>query len=707
MCLGNGGDVQSRSYGQTGFERAGDGRNDRKYMEGEFSYGPNLPFRNLGPRGQDKHRLLDYTKRTGGPDFAAKNLEANLATMNNSPQTGKADGKVEDTIPREGVPTLPQDKKHQSTKPNQSASEGPSPEVEDPVASNQVVPIETKKLALASTTESSRKWVMAEAIPSSGSAAVTLSKIGGGKHESKSQASGSRSLMRSGHKNVGQPVKSVQKGDRRTRPIAHARFDDREARLVTEKTIDVSSEDDTQIRESSSVLDASVRKEELDSASGGSMQDSKLITPENQPALEEMEDPGPWLTTFDNVHNTQDWSTAQEPSTTVEVASRPIHIIGHNKYGNFFAQSLANSGKSVIFLMSRPLAIQDWHDAGETVRLLRNGEIESTPGIAFEPAVEDSSQRNYGETIENPDTVIENLIVASHPGMMLASLRRVAHRLRPYSTVMFCENGLGIVDLVDKHVFPDPNKRPHYILANLDHDLREGRGRFDVAEARGGTLSCTKLPKVVTERFDEDSPTIQRKYFDWPASSKYLIGALLQAPDLNTKTLGHKSFHRQQLMNVAMHTLIDSVSVAFDVKCKDLLFNFSISQYMQKVLEEISRIICALPEIDTIPQAKRDFSVKRMQVQTRCILFHIGDRYTDFHADLREGKRRTGMNFYAGYLLGRAKEMNIQAPVLEALMLLVEGKQQYYSRKARSHIPFDFSAVRRVPSGQKADDGKV
>jgi len=160
-------------------------------------------------------------------------------------------------------------------------------------------------------------------------------------------------------------------------------------------------------------------------------------------------------------------------------------------------------------------------------------------------------------------------------------------------------------------------------------------------------------------------------------------------------------------MRIAMHAAIDPISVVFEVKSEELLYNYKISQYMKMVLEEISHVILSLPEINTIRNKERDFSVKKLQIRANHILRRQGDKYTDFCLSVRTGQRKTGLEMYMGYLLKRADELGIKCPVLQALMLQVEGKQQYYSRLERGYIPFEQTAKRERTPFDEVDDGKV
>lgn len=424
---------------------------------------------------------------------------------------------------------------------------------------------------------------------------------------------------------------------------------------------------------------------------------------------------------FEGLRETAEWRETTQVDPVVDSTPRPIHIMGLNTYGRYIAQSLAANGTPVTLLMHRPLLIQDWHDEGKSIKLLRDGRIHVTSGYQVESSAsrEDYRQKdpdnpvfkrfgkNLEHTAEPPETIIDTLIVTSHAAFTIPSLSRIAHRLRPSSSICFCVDGLGIIEKVNHAIFPDPDERPTYLMANMSHKLEAGRGSFDVVETEMGSMFITKPPRILGKKSKEREFMVRRQDFSWSPTAKNLVGVLLQTPELNTQPLGHKSFLRRQLMRLAMHALIDPVSVAFELKGDELLYNYRISQYMRMILKEISLVIRSLPELRSIPNIEKDFSVEKLEVRANHILQGLGDTYTDFCLEVKAGRRKTGLEFCTGYLLKRAWRLGIECPAMRALELQVEGKQQHYSRLARDYIPFDQTAKQNRPPIGEDDDGKV
>src|SRR5438874_1470778 len=66
-----------------------------------------------------------------------------------------------------------------------------------------------------------------------------------------------------------------------------------------------------------------------------------------------------------------------EPEIEREPVSKTIHILGLGAVGKYIAHNLAGQPDAplVTLLMHRPLLMQQWHDEGAAIRLLKNGKI--------------------------------------------------------------------------------------------------------------------------------------------------------------------------------------------------------------------------------------------------------------------------------------------------------------------------------------------
>ena len=393
-------------------------------------------------------------------------------------------------------------------------------------------------------------------------------------------------------------------------------------------------------------------------------------------------------------------NVSADPVSDVAASRARIHVLGVTNNGKYIAQALLKNGVHVTYLIHRPLVMQEWADQGLSIKFSNDQETFEASGFHVESAAgferRDPSQRfvGFGEklqiTSEPPESIIENLIVAIEPQFVVAALRRIQNRLSSASTICFVGESLGVAHEICRRMFPDPENRPNFIMANISHQL-DSTGEWDVQEEKSGSLSLTKLPQFRVHR-EEGGPLIREADHTWPATSQALVAALLRAPELKVSATDNTTFHIEQLRTVAAQAVIGPLTVAFDCAYDDLLYNYRISQYMYILQEEIHRVINNLPEVIGQPHVQYYFKLDRLE---KDVVYKI-------RASMRPGQKviskmlrktrngeRSDIDYTTGYLLRRAKSLGMEMPANEALMRQVQGKMMINSRIVQNYIPWE------------------
>lgn len=185
---------------------------------------------------------------------------------------------------------------------------------------------------------------------------------------------------------------------------------------------------------------------------------------------------------------------------------RRIYILGAGSIGGFVAHSLAGLPQPppITLLLSNRSSLKSWYDQGGLLRLSTKGLLDSRSEIdveyarrpvpAEEPqAVDAEPDALAGSPSEQKKDIIHNLIVSVKAFNTVDALRRVAHRLTPQSSILFIQNGMGIIEEVNEAVFPDPANRPQYMLGVISHGVYETR-RFHLVHGGHGTTALAILP---------------------------------------------------------------------------------------------------------------------------------------------------------------------------------------------------------------------
>lgn len=394
-------------------------------------------------------------------------------------------------------------------------------------------------------------------------------------------------------------------------------------------------------------------------------------------------------------------SLGVDAEMTEQTMSKEIHILGVGAIGKFIAHGLSSltNPPPITLLMHRPLLMQQWHDEGCAIHLLREGQIHTQSGFNIESAAnfrrEKPNQRfagfgpNLEHSAEPPETNIDTLIVTTAPKATIPALMTVRRRIRPSSTICIIGDGMGIVEDINTLVFPDPQRRPTYILGNVARSpyIRPSDRTFSIVQTGQVSIGCSKLPRKLVSPATDSQPSISRVDFSWSLPASYLVGLLARVPEFYTRTIGHKSFYKDQLLRLAVASVIGPVSVLHDCSNSELLMSHNAKVAMKSVVDEISLVIRSLPELQSLANIETDFGAIKLQTRVKSTLIKTAQNHSKMLEDVNAG-RRTDIDYLNGYLLTRAAELGIRCPINEMLVNVVKGKQMIKSRILDGHVPF-------------------
>ncbi|EDN98308.1 hypothetical protein SS1G_13166 [Sclerotinia sclerotiorum 1980 UF-70] len=376
--------------------------------------------------------------------------------------------------------------------------------------------------------------------------------------------------------------------------------------------------------------------------------------------------------------------------------SRTVHVLGTGPIGQFIAYNLAGMDcpPPVTLLMHRPLLIQQWHQSQQVLRVFKDGIIREQSGFNVELSANfnipgpDSETGTIKHRFGYTEDVIDNLIITTNGDKTVAALTSIKHRLRPNSTICFVQHGAGVIEDVNKHVFPNLPDRPHYMLGNLSHGLFATDQLWTVAQTTQGQLKLT-IPTTNNNASADGllSESTDRKLLNnWAPSSRYLLMVLNRSPQLEAIGLNYPEFMNFHLEYIAVNSVIGPLSVIFDCSNDHLLYNFQASQTMKFLLNEISQVLKTLPELATVANVNKRFGHRRLTSMVLSVLARSGENVTSMLHNVRKGMR-TDIDFYNGYLARRAKELEIPFTSNELVISMVKAKQAMKSREMNSHIP--------------------
>lgn len=376
--------------------------------------------------------------------------------------------------------------------------------------------------------------------------------------------------------------------------------------------------------------------------------------------------------------------------------------------GCFVAHSLASrkTRPPITLLLHNSEMYTQWIRRKQSVSLMTNGLDDIKTGfdvnfldrnIWFSLPYSPDARKRGVDSIEEEDTItqsqdwdsmepekddeeIECLIVTTKAPQTVNALNSVSHRLTPDSTVLFLQNGMGVVDEVNRVVFPDPETRPHYIQGIVSHGLK-GIQNFHIEYTGVGTVILGALRS-------QGAPGLREE--DWAPSTKYLIRTLTLTPPLVAVAESPTNIIQYQLEKLAMNCVINSFTVLLDSQNGELLYNYHITRAIRLLLAEISTVICALPELQGVPGIQSRFATERLKKLAISLANKTAANTSSMLQDMQR-LRRTEIEYINGYIVRRGDELGIKCALNYMLMQLVLGKNHIMKQREAGAVPFDFS----------------
>ncbi|KAF9654208.1 hypothetical protein BDM02DRAFT_3182036 [Thelephora ganbajun] len=162
-----------------------------------------------------------------------------------------------------------------------------------------------------------------------------------------------------------------------------------------------------------------------------------------------------------------------------------FHVL-HSPLGTLLAYHLRQnlpSKHAVSLVFNHRDVVQKQITPNNVVRLEHSGVMMSVRNVNFEflghsfrSSDEESSGRSTtmdteAASAEDQDTKpIDSLIVTTPPTTTRFTLNSLIHRLSPQSTIVLMQTGLGVYEKLVTTLFPNPARRPHFIIASPRHN---------------------------------------------------------------------------------------------------------------------------------------------------------------------------------------------------------------------------------------------
>lgn len=385
-----------------------------------------------------------------------------------------------------------------------------------------------------------------------------------------------------------------------------------------------------------------------------------------------------------------------------------IHVLGEGHVGRLVAHAIAGipNPPPITLLVSSVRLLHLWQISDQSIEVVTDGKGEKRFGYQVEfldlfksedlsatpinslnddsvVAPEDSPKENYGADNAAETGIIYQLILSVDARQTVFLLSKVADRLTQNSTIVFMQNGLGIVEEVNDKIFPDETTRPSYLSGLVTHDVYgSSTNPFSVVHRRMGTIALgTPLP----------SSTLQIQTGNWSLtnmnhSTRYIMRTLTRTLDLAAVSFYPIDFFQLQLEKVAVHAVIYPLTVLFDCQNGGLYHNPPASRVIKLLLAEISLVIRSLPELQGVPNVHIRFSPKRLELIIRDITISTTEQLSPMLQDIRAA-RATDIEYFNGYIIRRSEGMGITSVMNYMVVQMIRAMVVVKSRQEDQSLP--------------------
>ncbi|KAL9115006.1 MAG: hypothetical protein Q9227_001250 [Pyrenula ochraceoflavens] len=376
-----------------------------------------------------------------------------------------------------------------------------------------------------------------------------------------------------------------------------------------------------------------------------------------------------------------------------ELPSRRIYIMGVGSIGTFVGHSMVNIDHppNITLMLHKQEMYDEFKRVTQSLRVITHKVHESRTG--FDVEVLNTSggwmKRSHDRPPTPPrtypvepadDDKIHNLIVTVKGPATVKALKSVSHRLLPTSTILFMQNGMGQIPLVNKEVFPDPETRPAFMLGIVSHGLYKHEN-FVVNHAGFGTTSLgiwrdtqkyplASKPTSIAAAIAEPQPTETHL---WPITARFLLRTLLRTPVLVATHFPELDIFQMQLEKLVMNAVVNPLTAILDVKNGSLLHNVYFTRVFRLLIAEMSLVIRSLPELRGIPNVDKRFSAPRLENLVVKVIENTAQNSSSMREDARHLKQ-TEIDFINGYIVSRGEELGIKCVMNFLIQQLVHGK---------------------------------
>lgn len=379
--------------------------------------------------------------------------------------------------------------------------------------------------------------------------------------------------------------------------------------------------------------------------------------------------------------------------------SDKIHVVGFDPHARLITHALAAVPElpPVQMLIHNTMPLTKWGEEGRAINVF---DYDLTP--------RSTQNIRCPEYIGNwrvrlgKKPILDNIVVSTLSGAVLPTM----YHLRPYidrrTTLCLLQPGLGMMELLNEHVFVHPELRPNYVLCHSEHRLeRHSSYKYSLRHLPGNLLLCA-VPRDGDSELDKRTAEALGSQH-----SRHLVDLLISADDLQASGRFWELFLRRKLPSMIYQSLADTLSVMLGCRYDELRGDHYAMSMWSKLLNETLDIVSALPEARTHPELFSYFYEPSFRRRLKKKLERSAGQYSRWISMVRRGQMPP-VDYCNGYFVRRARELGLAHAQNSFALYTVKARQAGRHRELRTDVSFGLQPYMddrdRVGGGQDAHD---
>ncbi|KAI5464300.1 ketopantoate reductase PanE/ApbA C terminal-domain-containing protein [Mariannaea sp. PMI_226] len=349
-----------------------------------------------------------------------------------------------------------------------------------------------------------------------------------------------------------------------------------------------------------------------------------------------------------------------------------IHILGDDVRSRFIAHALCGVYDSVELLGYRSMPKSRYRniEAAQPERSRRTAYTEPSAAPVRQHVKADKSR-------------IDQLIVTGRGFEAVKAIASVKDRVDENTSVCLLNDGMGVLEEVRDHIFKDTKSTPNFILGHMSHALVYNRNRDSIKELKSGRM-------VVTQT----NPTLQTEGF---------MESLQQIKSLRMTSGNFEKWMRFKLPSMAFTAAVEPVCVLLEIPYKGLLENKAAQSMMNRLLEEIVKVVDVMPELQGATELRRFMHGEELKKWCYQRISGKATAPCDLLQRIERGLQ-TDIKYQNGFFQKRAQALGVDMPLNSLMVQMVKARRAEAMAKRKSWVHIEEKSVDslRTPEGRAA-----